>query len=84
LLSLALLTYAAVGLTDVERQAGTPIVVMLSLDGFRHDYLEQYPQQSKNLKRMADSGLQVAGLIPGFSQQHISQPLQHRHGSVSR
>ena len=66
LLALALLTYAAVGITDVERQARTPIVVMLSLDGFRHDYLEQYPQQSKNLRRMANSGLQVAGLISGF------------------
>ena len=66
LLALALLTYAAVGITDVERQARTPIVVMLSLDGFRYDYLEQYPQQTKNLRRMANSGLQVAGLIPGF------------------
>ena len=66
LLVLGLLTYAAVGITDVERQAQTPIVVMLSLDGFRHDYLEQHPEQSKNLKRMADSGLQVAGLTPGF------------------
>ena len=66
LLVVGLLTYAAVGVTDVERQAQTPIVVMLSLDGFRHDYLKQHPEQSKNLKRMADSGLQVAGLTPGF------------------
>ena len=66
LLVIGLLTFAAVGITDVERQAQTPIVVMLSLDGFRHDYLEQHPEQSKNLKRMADSGLQVAGLTPCF------------------
>ena len=66
LLVVGLLIYAAAGITDVERHARTPIVVMLSLDGFRHDYREQYPRQSKNLKRMADSGLQVAGLIPGF------------------
>ena len=55
---------------------------MLSLDGFRYDYLERYPQQSKNLQRVADSGLQVSGLIPGFLAA-LFKPLQHRHGFVS-
>ena len=43
-----------------------PIVVLLSLDGFRADYLDRYPNQSTNLKRLADSGLAASGLVPGF------------------
>ena len=70
--ALALALCASTGLADPDRQAKTPIVVMLSLDGFRHDYLERYPQQSKNLQRVADSGLQVSGLIPGFPSSTFS------------
>ena len=70
--ALALALCASIGLADPDRQAKTPIVVMLSLDGFRHDYLEHYPQQSKNLQRVADSGLQVSGLIPGFPSSTFS------------
>ena len=50
-----------------ENQASErPIVVLLSLDGFRADYLDRYPNQSTNIKRLADSGLAAAGLVPGF------------------
>ena len=55
--ALTLVLCASKGLADPDRQAKTLIVVMLSLDGFRHDYLERFPLQSKNLKRMAESGL---------------------------
>jgi predicted AlkP superfamily pyrophosphatase or phosphodiesterase len=55
-----------------ENQASErPIVVLLSLDGFRADYLEKYPDQSTNLKRLADSGLAAAGSCAGISQQHV-------------
>ena len=64
--ALSLGVCASTGLAGPDRQAKTPIVVTLSLDGFRYDSLERYPQQTKNLQRVADSGLQVSGLIPGF------------------
>ena len=57
----------------IEKQASErPIVVLLSLDGFRADYLEKYPDQSTNLKRLADSGLAAAGLVPGFPSSTFS------------
>ena len=55
-----------------ERQRNTPIVVMLSLDGFRHDYLGKYSEQSSNLRGIANSGIQVSGLIPGFPSSTFS------------
>ncbi len=39
-------------------------VVMLSLDGFRHDYLAR--GHSPNLERFAANGLRAEGLIPAF------------------
>ena len=54
--ALSLALYVSTGLAGPDRQPKTPIVVMLSLDGFRFDYLERYPQQSKNHQRVADTG----------------------------
>ena len=45
-------------------QVSTPPVVMLSLDGFRHDYLQR--GHSPNLRKFAQSGLAAKGLIPAF------------------
>ena len=45
---------------------------MLSLDGFRYDYLDQHPLQSPNLRQMAASGLQSTGLLPGFPSSTFS------------
>ncbi len=39
-------------------------VVMLSLDGFRHDYLAKY--DAPNLEKIVASGITSKGLIPGF------------------
>ena len=39
-------------------------VVMLSLDGFRHDYLDMY--DAPNLERLVASGINSEGLVPGF------------------
>ncbi len=66
LLAVALLISSHACFADLDRQAKTPIVVMLSLDGFRADYLDLYPDQSPNLRRLASRGLSAAGLIPGF------------------
>lgn len=56
-----------------ENRAGDkPIVVLLSLDGFRADYLTKHPEQGKNLQRLADSGLAAKGLVPGFPSSTFS------------
>ena len=41
-----------------------PYVVMVSLDGLRHDYLDLFPMP--NLRRLADRGVRARGLIPVF------------------
>ena len=41
--ALSLAVCASTGLAGPDRQTKIPIVVMLFLDGFRHDYLERYP-----------------------------------------
>ena len=66
LASLAMFFWPAQGVADLDRQAKTPIVVMLSLDGFRADYLDKFPDQSRNLRGVADQGLKTSGLLPGF------------------
>ncbi len=39
-----------------------PTVILISLDGFRTDYLEQAP----NLQRLAQNGVATQGMIPAF------------------
>lgn len=41
-----------------------PTVILLSLDGFRADYLEKYP--SPNLNELARTGVRAKWLIPSF------------------
>lgn len=41
-----------------------PTVILISLDGFRADYLEKYP--SPNLNRLARTGVRAKWLIPSF------------------
>jgi predicted AlkP superfamily pyrophosphatase or phosphodiesterase len=41
-------------------------VLLVSLDGFRWDYCEKYPQQTPNLRRLRETGASAAGLIPVF------------------
>ncbi len=48
---------------DASQRTQVP-VVMLSLDGFRHDYLAR--GHSPTLQRFAASGLRAEGLIPAF------------------
>jgi predicted AlkP superfamily pyrophosphatase or phosphodiesterase len=44
--------------------AGRPYVVVVSLDGFRHDFLERYHPAS--LERLAARGIVAEGLVPPF------------------
>ena len=41
-----------------------PIVILISLDGFRHDYVERF--QPENLGRFIAEGTAAKGLIPSF------------------
>ena len=66
LLCLAMFSWPAHSIANHTRQAQTPIVVMLSLDGFRADYMDLFPDQSQNLRHLAGAGLKTSGLLPGF------------------
>lgn len=44
--------------------AQTPYVVLVSFDGFRHDYVEQY--DLPNFKAFINAGSRAEGLIPSF------------------
>jgi len=41
-----------------------PILILISFDGFRWDYLDRYP--APNLKALAADGVRARGLIPSF------------------
>lgn len=45
-------------------QPALPYVVLVSLDGFRHDYVDLYG--APNLKRFGDEGVHAKGLIPAY------------------
>lgn len=45
-------------------QEKNPVVIMISLDGFRHDYVERF--QPENLLRFISEGTSAEALIPSF------------------
>lgn len=60
---------ANLGMTCTDRQnspttANRPIVVMVSLDGFRADYMQKI--NPPNLKKIAKAGIYTPGLIPSY------------------
>lgn len=61
LLALAVLT-ACLQAKPVE--APRPSVILISIDGFRYDYLEKY--DPPNLKSLAQEGVQARWMIPSF------------------
>ena len=46
------------------RQGPTPLVILVSLDGFRWDYLQK--ANAPNLQRIASRGVRAERLIPAF------------------
>ena len=50
--------------TAAFSQEKEPIVILISLDGFRHDYVERF--QPENLSRFIAEGTAAKGLIPSF------------------
>lgn len=51
------------GVNTAEMQ-DRPYVVLVSLDGFRHDYMDRFP--TPNLDRIAEAGVRSEGLVPAF------------------
>ncbi|MCP9768317.1 alkaline phosphatase family protein [Lacihabitans sp. LS3-19] len=47
-----------------EASLQKPYVIMVSIDGFRHDYAEKY--QAKNILKIAEEGSSSTRLIPSF------------------
>jgi len=78
----------ALGLPAAAARAGEPVVILLSLDGVRHDYpdLGDFPA----LGRMAREGARAEGLVPVFPSltfpNHVSLATgtyPDRHGIVA-
>jgi predicted AlkP superfamily pyrophosphatase or phosphodiesterase len=66
LILLAILFFAS-GVVSAAPQRITdlrPTVILISIDGFRYDYLEKYP--APNLQALAGKGVRAAALIPSF------------------
>ncbi|MBN7811597.1 alkaline phosphatase family protein [Algoriphagus sp. H41] len=63
---LAFVFLAFLGLPQVfsQEKNGEPIVILISLDGFRYDYVERF--QPENLSRFIAGGTAAEGLIPSF------------------
>jgi predicted AlkP superfamily pyrophosphatase or phosphodiesterase len=52
------------GGVNAPGQRDKPTVVLISFDGFRHDFLDRYP--TPNFDRVAAAGVRADGLIPSF------------------
>lgn len=50
--------------TNDPKHLGKPIVVMISIDGFRNDYLQKY--RPPTLLKLSSEGTTAQGLIPSF------------------
>lgn len=49
---------------NAEEQQGKPYVLLISLDGFRHDYLDIH--DAPNLERWASDAVRAESLVPGY------------------
>jgi len=53
----------------LSARGAPPLVVLVSLDGFRWDYLEKYREEAPQLRRLAAEGVRAERLIPCFPTQ---------------
>jgi predicted AlkP superfamily pyrophosphatase or phosphodiesterase len=58
------LVFAVAACRPAATPSERPIVVLVSIDGFRWDYLDRF--QAPNMRRLADAGVRAEGLIPQF------------------
>jgi len=63
-LPLALLLFASFFVATAPAQQRTPILILVSFDGWRWDYLDRF--NVPHLKALAASGVRSQGLIPSF------------------
>ena len=49
---------------NVAEKQSHPYVILVSIDGFRHDYIETY--DAPNLKSLAEGGVTAKSLIPSY------------------
>ena len=63
-LILRVLLVFLIGYSTAIAQDKQPIVILISLDGFRHDYVERF--QPENLTKFIQKGTAADGLIPAF------------------
>jgi predicted AlkP superfamily pyrophosphatase or phosphodiesterase len=59
-----LFVFAFICLLSCKESSEQSTVVLISIDGFRHDYAERY--QATNLLEIADEGVQASSLIPCY------------------
>ena len=62
--ALTALAAAVLLLAGAARQSERPILILVSLDGWRWDYLDR--AQTPNLRKLAAAGVRAEGLIPSF------------------
>jgi predicted AlkP superfamily pyrophosphatase or phosphodiesterase len=60
----ALLTISSAGLAQTPIKDLKPTVILISLDGFRYDYLDRY--KPKVLNQLASEGVRAKWMIPSF------------------
>lgn len=60
-----LFTFFALALAALAR-AAEPTLILISLDGFRWDYCEKYPESAPTLRQLKREGVSSRGLIPVF------------------
>ena len=58
------------------------IVILVSIDGFRWDYLDRY--EAPEPARLAASGVRAEGFDPAVSVEDVSESLHHRHRPAAR
>ncbi|RPD41170.1 ectonucleotide pyrophosphatase/phosphodiesterase [Chitinophaga barathri] len=58
------LQHIVAGRSNSAAQQKAPYVILISADGFRHDYMEKY--QAENLIRFGKTGVRAASMIPSF------------------
>lgn len=61
---LLVLSYVSFAKMTTTQKEDKPIVVLVSFDGFRHDYVEKF--DAPNFKTFIDEGVAAQGLIPSF------------------
>ncbi|WP_192346316.1 ectonucleotide pyrophosphatase/phosphodiesterase [Algoriphagus sp. Y33] len=64
LLLLSLVTFPTFSFSQGAAESKEPIVILISLDGFRYDYVDRF--QPENLKRFIAEGVEAESMMPSF------------------